>query len=198
MVRDRASESLLICCCSPHDGQHCHDDDRDDPRYSEASYPWNAQAPDPRSAPIGASSVSADLQTSLAASDLETKPATSGTAQSTGDITKSPGSPEWQASLDAAEAKFARCVQTLRSPAWSEFAQPPTDDNAYEAWASRFNAASREASDRCQRQEAGSVRNYCKLMQMSASICDGFLGVISQSVMNGTTQCGAQRCVRLQ
>jgi hypothetical protein len=28
------------------------------------------------------------------------------------------------AALDAAETRFLGCVQTLRAPAWSEFAQP--------------------------------------------------------------------------
>jgi hypothetical protein len=98
--------------------------------------------------------------------------------------------------LDAAETKFLGCVQTMRSPAWSEFGQPPSGESAYTAWAKRFEAASDKTSDRCQRQEGGAATAICKLMQQDQPMCRAWLIVLTGDIMNGHTICDTTHCVK--
>lgn len=48
---------------------------------------------------------------------------------------------QWKVALDAADFRFLSCAQSLRSPDWAEFSEPPLGEPAYTAWAQRFNAA---------------------------------------------------------
>lgn len=103
--------------------------------------------------------------------------------------------PGWHAAYDAAQAGFLGCVQSQRSPIWSEFAQPPSGEPAYTAWSSRFQSASLQLSERCQKQEANAAAAICKLMQQQPPECQLWLNVLVQSVMNGRTICDATHCV---
>ena len=103
--------------------------------------------------------------------------------------------PGWHAAYDAAQAGFLGCVQSQRSPAWSEFAQPPSGELAYTAWSNRFQAASLQASELCQRQEASAAFAICKLMQQQPPLCKAWLNVLVGSVLNGRTICDATHCV---
>lgn len=86
-----------------------------------------------------------------------------------------------------AEAEFSACVERSRSPAWSEFAYPPSDSGAYEEWSARYLSAEIEVSEHCQRQEKDAVITICKSMERD--LCQPTLDVIAGEIMAGRTAC---------
>jgi hypothetical protein len=111
---------------------------------------------------------------------------------------------EWKAVVaaiaairDKAEAPFLRCLQALRTPAWTEFTPPSPSDNdpGRPAWESRFMATANEASGRCEQQEARSAAASCKIPPEKGERCRSYHNVLAGRIMIGDTICDAIRCV---
>lgn len=117
-------------------------------------------------------------------------------AQTQGADTADGAPPGWHAALDAAKVRFLTCVQSLRSPSWAEFTEPPPGSGPeYNAWSQRFLVVMSAASEQCQRQEPRATAALCELMQQAGPLCQTWLNALAGDVMSGRTICDATHCV---